>query len=149
METCQEPREDYFMSPGQHLSDRLCDACGSSRPADIQRTLKISYQTVKNYLNGRLPSAEMLILISERTGCSIDWLLTGRGKKILQGSASTSAPPAARQIEESVRRICVEVINELNAANHPAQPKTVRLQSSELLSEKVPDEPVTLPGRQR
>ena len=127
---------------------RFVDACGTSEPAEIQRLLKISYQSAKNYLHGRIPQSDKLILIAMRTSCSIDWLLTGRGKKIADDLDLMNTPLAAGQMEAFVRRICVEVINEFSGSQEAAQPKVVVLQSSELMSEKVMDETTTLTGRQ-
>ena len=128
--------------------ERFIEACGTSQPSKIARLLNISYQTAKNYLHGRLPQSDVLVSISMSTSYSIDWLLTGRGKKFLDDVLPQDTPIATGQFEESVRRICVEVINEMNGSREAAQPKIVRLQSSELLSEKVMDEATTLTGRQ-
>src|SRR5881392_1764470 len=103
------------MSVHKEFGKRFAEACGTNEAASIQRSLNIPYQSAKNYLNGRLPQAQVLIRISNETGYSIDWLLTGRGKKFIDPSLTPDTPPAAGQLEESVRRICVEVINELNA----------------------------------
>ena len=127
---------------------RFIEACGTSEPAKIQRLLNISYQTAKNYLQGRLPQSDVLISISQHTSCSIDWLLTGRGKKFIEDVRPQHTPIPTGQIEDSVRRICVEVINEINGSQSAAQPKVVVLQSSELMSEKVTDDAKTLTGRQ-
>ena len=127
---------------------RFVEACGTSEPAKVQRLLNISYQAAKNYLQGRLPHSDVLILIAQRTSYSIDWLLTGRGKKIVDNVWTQDTPVLTGQIEDSVRRICVEVINEINGRHEEAQPKVVVLQSSELMSEKVMDEANALTGRQ-
>ena len=124
---------------------RFIEVCGSSRPADIQRLLNISYQSAKNYLNGRVPEPSILIKISDRTGYSIHWLLTGEGEKLVGGNRE-STPILPRQIEVSVRRICVEVINEV-LGKEQAQPKVVVLQSANLMSEKAENsDRVPLPG---
>ena len=128
--------------------ERFVEACGTSEPAQIQRLLNISYQSAKNYLQGRLPQPDILISIATHTSCSIDWLLTGRGKKFADESTSQGAPILTGQMETFVRRICVEVINEVSGRQEAAQPKVVVLQSSELLSEKVVDETTALTGRQ-
>jgi transcriptional regulator with XRE-family HTH domain len=60
---------------------RFADACGTNKPAEIERKFGISYHTAKNYLEGRLPSPEMLKEIKSLTGVQIDWLLTGEGSK--------------------------------------------------------------------
>jgi transcriptional regulator with XRE-family HTH domain len=116
---------------------RFIEACGTSKPAEIARLLSIPYQSAKNYLNGRIPTAGALVSISEVTSCSIDWLLTGRGKKFLEGAEPVSAPLPARQLEAIARRVVVEVINEMSVSQETAQPKIVRLQSSDIVSEKA------------
>jgi hypothetical protein len=137
------------MKKNQEFVERLIEACGASKPTEIQQVLGISDQAARNYLEGRLPNTEMLITIAERTSCSIDWLLTGRGKKFLSEPDRAGAPPAAGQLEQSVRRICVEVINELSGRQETGQPKVVVLQSSELKSEKVSADVKTSAGRRR
>jgi len=127
--------------------ERFIEACGTSEPAKIQRLLNISYQSAKNYLQGRHPNAEVLISIANRTSYSIDWLLTGRGKKFPDGDPAQGTPVLTGQMETFVRRICVEVINEISGRQDVAQPKVVVLQSSELLSEKVVDETTAFTGR--
>ena len=127
---------------------RFIDACGTSEPAKIQRLLNIPYQSAKNYLRGRIPQSDKLIVIAMRTSCSIDWLLTGRGKKFADELALQGTPLPTSQMEAFVRRICVEVINEVSGSGNAAQPKVVVLQSSELMSEKVMDESITITGRQ-
>lgn len=123
---------------------RFIETCGSSRPADIARLLDISYQTSKNYLNGRLPNPDILIRIAERTSYSIDWLLTGRGKKILEIRGFLDTPFPTDQMRAFVREVCVEVINESRSET----PKTVVLHSSEIMSEKVLNEAKPLADRQ-
>ena len=136
------------MDKNHEFVARFVEVCGTSQPAKIQRLLNISYQTAKNYLQGRLPQSDMLISISETTSYSIDWLLTGRGKKFIEDLSSQDTQILPGQIEDSVRRICVEVINEINGRQEIGQPKVVVLQSSELMSEKVMDEAKTLTGRE-
>lgn len=127
---------------------RFVEMCGTAEPAKIQRLFNISYQAAKNYLQGRLPNTELLLAISEQTSYSIHWLLTGRGKKFAETPNLEDAPILTDQMEPFVRRICVEVINEISGRQETAQPKIVVLQSSELMSEKVTDEAVALPGRE-
>lgn len=136
------------MQKNREFAERFTEACGTSEPAQIKRLLNISYQAVKNYLDGRLPSSDVLILISQRTSCSIDWLLTGRGKKFIAGVEIQDKPILTGQTEALVRRICVEVINEYNGRQEIRQPKVVVLQSSELMSEKVMDEAHALTVRE-
>ena len=135
------------MDKNRAFSARFIEACGTSKPAKIQRLLNISYQAAKNYLQGRLPQTDVLISISESTSYSIDWLLTGRGKKFLEDVPHEDTPILTRQIRDLIRNTCVEVINEMNGSQGAAQPKVVVLQSSELMSEKVTERAETLSGR--
>ncbi|MEO6655515.1 MAG: helix-turn-helix domain-containing protein [Pyrinomonadaceae bacterium] len=141
-------RENKQIVQKREFIERFVDACGSSEPAEIQRLLNIPYQSAKNYLSGRIPQSDKLILIAMRTSCSIDWLLTGRGKKFADALVSQDTTLPTGQMEAFVRRICVEVINEVSGSGNAAQPKVVILQSSELMSEKVMDETKALTGRQ-
>ncbi|HYJ92648.1 MAG TPA: helix-turn-helix domain-containing protein [Pyrinomonadaceae bacterium] len=124
---------------------RLIEICGTDRPAALQRLLNISYQAAKNYLLGRYPNTEMLIIISEQTGCSIDWLLTGRGKKFIDDRQFEDTPLPPGHADAFVRRICVEVINERLGSQE--QPKIVVLQPANVRSEKVEQE-LTIPDRE-
>lgn len=76
---------------GEDFPNRLVEACGTSEPARIGRMLEVSYQTAKNYLEGRLPAAEVLITIASTTGVSLNWLLTGEGMKFMDARASAGA----------------------------------------------------------
>jgi len=116
---------------------RFIEMCGSREPSKIQRLLNIPYQTAKNYLGGRLPQTDMLIAISKKTSCSIDWLLTGQGNKHIGEYAVIDTPIAIGQMEAFVRRVCVEVFNELTERQEPAQSTIVKIQSRDLMSEKV------------
>jgi len=123
---------------------RLIEACGSGRPADLQRSLNISYQAAKNYLSGRLPSTEMLMIISERTGVSIDWLLTGRGTKLLNERNVEGAPILPGPADAFVRKICVDVINE----RFGDQPKVVVLHPENVRSEIVAENEAVISDRE-
>jgi hypothetical protein len=120
-----------------NFGQRFAAVCGTAKPSQIQQLLGISYQAAKNYLCGRMPAPEMLILIQERTSCSIDWLLTGRGKPFVDTTAKQGAPPATDEMETFIRRIVVEVINERPAAELSNADRVIVLHPSELLSEKV------------
>src|SRR4051812_15656520 len=104
------------MSENSDFVARFVEACGTDKPAAIAELLGMRYQSVRNYLKGRLPSADVLVTISNHTLCSIDWLLTGRGKKFRDGDAPQGATVPSGQIEAIARRVVVEVINEISAS---------------------------------
>ena len=79
------------------------------------------------------------MIIAERTGCSIHWLLTGEGKKLLDPVPVEDTPISPGHADAFVRRICVEVINERFGSQE--QPKVVVLPPNELREEKVSKQP--------
>ena len=124
---------------------RFIEICGSNQPSDIARLLNISYQAAKNYLQGRLPDTGVLLTISEKTSCSIDWLLTGQGEKFVKHSLNQDTLLASDQMRTFVRQICLEVIGEmLNTQKDSAQQKVVVLTSEKIKAEKILDESVVL-----
>lgn len=129
---------------------RFIEVCGSSQPVEVARLLNISYQAAKNYLLGRMPDSNVLILISERTPYSIHWLLTGQGKKFVETIRSEDTLPLSDQLREFVRRECMELIEEvLSRQIAAAQSKVVVLTSENIKEEKVMDEHAAFSEKQR
>jgi hypothetical protein len=116
---------------------RFVEVCGTSEPAKIQRLLDISYQAAKNYLQGRLPDSYVLRTVAERTPYSINWLLTGKGEKLVSEAVQEDTPLSSNQIRDLIRSECVEVINELLGSKELTQQKVVVLQSGSLKAEKL------------
>jgi hypothetical protein len=136
------------MAENDGYIDRFIETCGSAKPSEVQRLLNISYQAARNYLSGRLPNATVLLAIAERTPYSIDWLLTGRGKKFIDEAMPAGTPLATGEMETFVRRICVEVISEMAETSGISQTTSVILRSGDLLSEKVKNETLVSSGDQ-
>ena len=61
--------------------ERLRAAFNDARNIDIAGQLGVSKATVTLYMNGRLPPSDVLLKISEITGCSVHWLMTGQEPK--------------------------------------------------------------------
>ena len=76
----------------EDFAARLAVACKTSEPAEIARLLEVTYQTAKNYLDGRLPAAEVLITIAVKTEVSLNWLLTGEGAAFNEETAVQRKP---------------------------------------------------------
>jgi predicted transcriptional regulator len=130
--------------------ERFIEVCGGSQPADVARLLNISYQAAKNYLQGRLPDANVLKIISRRTSYSIHWLLTGEGKKFVENNLNEDTLHLSDQMRAFVRRECLEIINEvLNAQKETAQQKVVVLTSENIKEEKIIDETSIFSGKQQ
>jgi Bacteriophage CI repressor helix-turn-helix domain len=132
------------------FAERFIEVCDSSQPIEIARLLNISYQAAKNYLQGRLPEARVLITISEQTAYSIHWLLTGRGEKFITISENEDTLILSDQIRDFVRQICLETINEvMTAQKDSTQPKSVILTSKNIMEEKILDESSVFSGKQQ
>lgn len=91
---------------------RFIEICGTSRPAEIQRLLNVTYQAAKNYLNGRLPSTEVLISLANVSDYSLHWLLTGAGEKKVGSVPTADALLASDRFRESVREVCAPMIED-------------------------------------
>lgn len=61
---------------------RLREAFGGAKNVEIARRLGVTEAAVRNYLEGRVPPAETLLLIADRTSCSLDWLLINKGPRL-------------------------------------------------------------------
>ncbi len=121
---------------------RLAEACGTTEPARIQRLLNISYQSAKNYLNGRLPDPRVLLTIAERTPYSLHWLLTGKGEKFSIPARTDDTLPLARQISALIKQEVEDAVGQA-LAKVPAEAGSRRivLSPEDVLSEAVRDQP--------
>jgi hypothetical protein len=99
---------------------RLREAFEYSTMANAARKLEMKHATVRNYFHGRLPHAEALIRIGEKTGVSLNWLLFGLGEKYAADIAPQSLGTFLevrieevidKKIEEMVERKLEEVID--------------------------------------
>ena len=63
------------------FGERLRQAFGGAKQVEIARKMGVSESAVKNYVTGRVPDAEKLLLIKNLTNCDLDWLLTGEGSQ--------------------------------------------------------------------
>lgn len=65
-----------------NFSSRMKNLRGSRSQAEFAEFLGItSQQTYQNYERGRIPKLPILQQISQRTGVSLSWLMTGEGEK--------------------------------------------------------------------
>lgn len=128
-------REKLTILQKNQIVARFIEVCGSAEPAKIKQLLNISYQAARNYLNGRLPTTEILLAVAEYTPYSVHWLLTGEGNKFVQdGPVEDTRIPTD---ETRVREICVEAINEYMAAQREAGSKIYVLPPDKLKTEKA------------
>jgi SOS-response transcriptional repressor LexA len=74
------------------FDQRLRQAFTNASISEIAAKLELSYHGARNYFEGRIPSAEKLKQISELTGYSIHWLLTGQGPKTTEAYPADETP---------------------------------------------------------
>ena len=121
--------------------ERFIEVCNSSQPNEVAQLLNISYQAAKNYLQGRLPESKVLIIISEKTSYSINWLLTGEGEKFVKDSLNQDTLILSDQMRAVVRQTCLEVIGEvLSNQKDSSQQKVIVLTPDNIKEEKILDE---------
>jgi hypothetical protein len=98
------------------FEERLRQAFSNASISEIAVKLDLSYHGARNYFGGRIPSAEKLKQISELTGCSIHWLLTGHGPK-------TTGGYPAEEVLLFLENHIQEALNQLAAGEkkHPSE----------------------------
>lgn len=84
---------------------RLRIAFGDDTAADVARRLSLPHATVNNYFHGRMPSPEVLILITDETNVSLTWLLTGRGEQYI-------GDPAPADIGRVLQTLIANIVDE-------------------------------------
>lgn len=124
---------------------RFVEVCGSSQPAAVSRLLNISYQAAKNYLQGRLPDSNVLLVIARKTPYSVHWLLTGQGAKLVGNRSEQDTAIFSDEMKVLVRRECLGVIDEvLGNQIETAQPRVVVLTPDSVKTEKAVAESTAL-----
>jgi hypothetical protein len=146
--------EDFTKKQKVDFVARLIEVCGSAQPAEVARGLKVSYQAAKNYLNGRLPGSNVLLIIAEKTPYSIHWLLTGQGDKFVEtGKLQEDTLLAPDALRTFVRRECLQIIGEiLHDQTQPAETvssKIVVLTPDKIKEEKIAENSDVLASKHR
>lgn len=140
-------RKKPITKKNRNFVKRFVEVCGSKKPRKIEKLLGISYQTALNYLNGRLPEAHILIKISEKTGRSIHWLLTGNGTKYVDETFQDDSQRLSTNIHNNFPPRLVKKLNLVFEDYEPERthkntvsPKVVKLRSEHIRFEKEKDE---------
>jgi transcriptional regulator with XRE-family HTH domain len=98
----KEERKDYI--------DRLNTAFDGDSMADVARLLGIPHATVRNYYQGRFPASEVLVKIANKTGISLNWLLTGAGERY---TGEVGSIGLGRFVEDKITQMIGERFAEL------------------------------------
>ena len=118
--------------------ERFIEFCGSNKPSEIAQRFGISYQAVKNYLDGRLPDTSVLINISRNTSYSIHWLLTGEGAKFIGERQEAETTIGSGELRAFIRNECERVLAELLSDQvQNVKGKVIVLNAKDIKEEKV------------
>lgn len=81
---------------------RLKLLIGSEKPYPWAARIGITQATFNRmWKDGVAPKSDTLLLISEKTGCSIDWLLTGQGSEKLLSPSMVAEQPERFKADNS------------------------------------------------
>ena len=136
--------------------ERFIEVCDSSQPTEISKLLDISYQAAKNYLEGRYPDANVLIKIAERTPYSLNWLLTGKGKKFVEKREAGEFDSLLTNLQKFVGVEFIQMFDQF-LENYPGKightstvsPRTVKLKVTQIKQEREKErESSNLPGKE-
>ena len=120
---------------------RLKRAFENQSMAVVARRLGIPHATVRNYYQGRLPAAEVLIKIAAETGVSLNWLLLGTGEmyagdtepiglgRFIEAKISEMIDRRLMSINENVEELgSIDLVEEFNidaAVDRLGDPQTI------------------------
>ena len=74
--------------------DRLLEALGITRDAELVEILGSRPQTVSSWRSRARVPMDAYITVAERSGCTLDWLVTGRGAKLRSDAPAYPIPAA-------------------------------------------------------
>ena len=93
------------------FAERLIEAFDGASMAEIARRLDVPHSTIRNYVQqNRLPAADVLIEIANRTNVSLNWLLTGDSNRFGVSEKETLIDlppqhPVVQALSDMVREI--------------------------------------------
>jgi transcriptional regulator with XRE-family HTH domain len=92
------------MKPLSTFWERLVLAFENATPSEISERLPFSRAGLYKWRSGdSLPDGQTLLLISNKTGVSLHWLLTGEGE-MRTGETTTAARPTIEELIEAIAR---------------------------------------------
>lgn len=72
---------------------------------EFAESLGIGQPHLSGLMSNRKPSKRLLIMLSEKTGANIDWLLTGEGEIYRRGTQPAEDPPELARVIDETRRM--------------------------------------------
>ena len=91
------------------FTERLKLAFDQATMAEIARRIEVPHATIRNYFQGRMPAADVLIKIARNTGVSLNWLLTGAGTMYVSAERPVDLD---RLLEERIVGVVERILGE-------------------------------------
>ncbi len=104
----------------QSLPQRILELKGNQTTASFSRFLGVGISTLHNYEKGRTPPLEFLLLLAQKTGVSLQWLLTGEGARYReeQPLAGTQVEPMSILVVDDKEYQRESIVNLLEAEGY-------------------------------
>jgi hypothetical protein len=96
-----------MFADGDNIAVRLAFLRGTASNRAWAKTLGVSEAAVRNYLAGRIPPADFIQVVCERTGVSADWLVLGRqpDERTVAVLRLSDVDPQLAALETGLRRV--------------------------------------------
>lgn len=72
---------------------------------EFAASLGIGQPHLSGVMSNRKPSKRLMVMIAEKTGANLDWLLTGEGEIYRPGSKGVEDPPELQKVIDEARRM--------------------------------------------
>jgi transcriptional regulator with XRE-family HTH domain len=94
------------------FAQRVLECRSGLKLSQLQLAKKIgsSHGSIQNYENGSLPKGEFAIKLAKVFGCSIDWLLTGKGEPPIYKDGKRIYTPESNQepAHDNITQVIIE-----------------------------------------
>lgn len=125
------------------FGERLREAFGGVSNKDIAERIGVGKSAVTNYIEGRIPSADMLAKISELTNYSIHWLITGEGSKFVDWKTEAELSEREREHQRYAQDLLKRVLEVSGSLQPAALAKSLHINTRTLYEwhegKEVPD----------
>ncbi|HGO5302422.1 TPA: hypothetical protein ACK21Z_003195 [Vibrio harveyi] len=149
VEVEKKPERIFVSEPIIRFKNRLEDVIGEHSVRSFSRKCGLAEKTLRNYMAGKqYPTLDRLSLISEASGRSLCWLVTGEEREEIRASSDTEPQdqaliPVDRELLqtsiEAIELLCEKKRLRMSAEK---KAKVIALVYTISLEEKKPDESV-------
>lgn len=117
------------------FGERLLTVFGHASHREIGEKIGVSRAAVGNYVDGRVPPIDTLLIIHEATNCNLHWLLTGEGPQVVSVQERDSA--LTRKLRSIAAEQSVAVFGDVDIAGPKVEERTLKLLTEFLLNQAL------------